>query len=89
MASSAAHASRSVRRRGSGGWRVPAERNAALEARGYAAGIGPARRSGAPLAAVRIVVRPTTTSLEERVDLYAVRIMSIAERISLALRYRA
>jgi IclR family pca regulon transcriptional regulator len=46
-------------------------------------------RSGAPLAAVGIVVRPSTTTLEELVDLYAVRMVSIAERISVALRYRS
>ncbi|MBV8717536.1 MAG: IclR family transcriptional regulator [Chloroflexi bacterium] len=46
-------------------------------------------RSGAPLAAVGIVVRPTTTTLEELVDRYAAPMLSIAERISVALRYRS
>jgi DNA-binding IclR family transcriptional regulator len=46
-------------------------------------------RSGAPLAAVAIVVTPLTTTLEELVEQYAAVIVSIAERVSLALRYRA
>lgn len=46
-------------------------------------------RGGAPLAAVGIVVRPSTTSLEQIVEQYAARIVSIAERISVALRYRS
>lgn len=46
-------------------------------------------RSGAPLAAVAIVVNPMTTSLEELVEKYASPITSIAERVSLALPYRA
>jgi DNA-binding IclR family transcriptional regulator len=46
-------------------------------------------RSGAPVAAVAIVVNPLTTSLEALVQQYASPITSIAERVSLALRYRA
>jgi IclR family pca regulon transcriptional regulator len=46
-------------------------------------------RSGAPLAAIGIVVRPSTTSLEELVELYATRMMTIAERISVAVRYHS
>lgn len=46
-------------------------------------------RSGAPLAAVGIVVNPTTTSLEALEERYASRMVSIAERISQALRYRS
>ena len=45
-------------------------------------------RSGVPLAAVGIVVDPATTSAEELVELYAARMVAIAERVSLALRYR-
>ena len=45
-------------------------------------------RSGAPLAAVGIVVDPAKMSLAELVERYAGRMVSIAERISLALRYR-
>ena len=45
-------------------------------------------RGGAPLAAVGIVVRPTTTTLDEFVELYAARMLSIAERITVAPRYR-
>jgi len=46
-------------------------------------------RSGAPIAAVGIVVDPAATSLEQLVELFASRMLSIAERISLALRYRS
>jgi DNA-binding IclR family transcriptional regulator len=45
-------------------------------------------RSGAPLAAVAIVVNPASTSLEDMLTQFAARMMSIAERISLALQYR-
>ena len=40
------------------------------------------------LGAERIVVDPATTSMDELVEPYAQRMLSIAERISLALRYR-
>jgi hypothetical protein len=45
-------------------------------------------RNGAPIAAVGIVVDPANTSLEELVERHARRILSMDERISLALRYR-
>jgi IclR family pca regulon transcriptional regulator len=46
-------------------------------------------RTGAPLAAVGIVVNPASTSLEALVARYAARMVLIAERISQALRYRS
>ncbi len=46
-------------------------------------------RSGAILAAIGLVVDPATTSLEELISTYAPRVVSIAERVSLALRYRS
>ncbi|MBV9579177.1 MAG: IclR family transcriptional regulator [Chloroflexi bacterium] len=73
---------------------------AVIRARGYAVSdrqVGPDNqalavavrtRNGNALAAIGIVVRPPTGPVEDLVEQYAPRLMLIAERISVALRYR-